>query len=554
MRKLIATLSFLLAALPLALFSVVSVAQGFIPEQAPPWVFADNYGRWALQGQNANTWTFSPAVLCQITQLNYKNKPTFYAFSNTLALAPVLISDNNQALSEVVTPGSYFAPTQTTCGANLAPANSHTTFTLQSGTGGLQEALNAVGGTTAPYITRVFLTKEWYAAVAGIASQNAVLAVSAQPQKIIGTVTGSSQANLVDITTTPETVYAWNGSQYAVVQGQPGFPNQGVLSYTQIAAPTALSTASTTTGIITTSAAGGTIPASSTYRLAATYVDASGGETLISTDSASTATIATGTGSTNSIAVTSPAASTGAVGWRIYMSAASGAAGSEILYTATCSATTSKQPLQTTFVSGTVCPIGSTATITAVVTGTATVPPTGSAYQRTGGVSGAFPPFTALGTVAAAGTGTLAVVNLPAGYLNSLGRSFEVCGNGNATTNATPGTLTLAIKVASVPGVTTITPFTAVSGTTTASAVVSYNFCVTFTTAATGTTGTLETHGWVSYGLAGTAPGTISQDIIVAVSSTVDLTKQDQLDFTITPTTTALTAAQQRQTSFIPIS
>lgn len=554
MRKLFAKLSFLLAALPLALiFPTVTVAQGFIPSQAPPWVFADDYGRFALQGQNTNTWTFSPANICQITQLGFKNKNTFYAFSDALALAPVLIADVNGANSEVVTPGSYFVPTQNTCGVNMSPANSHTTFTLQSGTGGLQEALNSVGGPNATYAHVIYLTPNWYSLVSGISSLNSTLAASVSPQSIIGSVTGSASAILVDVTTTPATTYSWNGSKYTASLGSGSLSNLGVISYTQVAAPAALSTSSTTSGIITTAASGGTIPASSTYRVAATYVDAGGGETLISTDSASTSTIQTGTGATNTITVTSPPALAGAVGWRLYVSAASGATGTEILYTPVCSASTSRIPLQTTFVAGTVCNIGSSATVTATVTGTAKVPATGSAYIRTGESSGSFPPFTALGTIATTNTGTLGIINLPAGFLNSLGRSIEVCGNGNATNNATPGTLTLATTLASIPGVTSITPFTAVSGTTTASAVVSFNFCVTYTTAATGATGTLEAHGWVSYGLAGTAVGTLSQDIIVAVSSTVDLTKQDQLAITLTPTTAGITAGQLRQLSVIPI-
>ena len=97
-------------------------------------------------------------------------------------------------------------------------------------------------------------------------------------------------------------------------------------------------------------------------------------------------------------------------------------------------------------------------------------------------------------------------------------------------------------------GTTTITPFTVVSPSIAASVIqLPFNFCETWTTAATGATGTLEAHGWVDYGVAGTAVGSLAQDIIFAVSSTVDLTKADQIQFTITPTTAGLTAAQLRQ-------
>jgi hypothetical protein len=186
------------------------------------------------------------------------------------------------------------------------------------------------------------------------------------------------------------------------------------------------------------------------------------------------------------------------------------------------------------------------------VTGTANIPTVNTAYPRTAGSSASYPPFTALGTVAAGATGTLGLINVPAYALNALGRQLTVCGTGYATTNSTAGTLTLATTLASIPGVTSITPFTAVSGSTAASAQAdNFQFCITFTTSVTGTSGKVETHGWVAYSLSGTAPYTLAGDILQAASSTIDLTKQDQLAFTIKPTTTALTAAQLRQLSVV---
>jgi hypothetical protein len=137
-----------------------------------------------------------------------------------------------------------------------------------------------------------------------------------------------------------------------------------------------------------------------------------------------------------------------------------------------------------------------------------------------------------------------------------LGRAIQVCGAGYATGATATGTLTLATTLASVPGVTSITPFTAISGATAGSTTqVPFDFCVTYTTAATGASGTLEAHGVVHWGLAGSAVDTPSMDFIYTVSSTVDLTKQDQLAITIKPTggTITTTAAQLRQLSIIPI-
>lgn len=531
-----------IAALILAAIGAVSgLAQSSAGQAyAQHWLFASDFGQWTVRMQSSSIYAWTPSSQCY-TSAN-GSAASFIAFAVS---APVAIIDpNSSTTSEVVTPSSVTL-NSTTCSIAVAPVNTHYNSYLQSGTGGLQEAINSVSS-TAPYKTLIWLDRNWYALAWAVPG--------ATPTSILAALNGNANAVIVDTTQMPFAYYTYNGVGYSQSGSTAAFPNLKVSSYTQIAAPAAVSTASVTTSILTTSATGGTITSGAgTFRVAQTYVDASGGETLISVDTAGTSTIAIGsTTSTNSITVTSPPAATGAVGWRLYITAASGATQTEILYTPTCSST-SAIANQSTFVSGTVCPIGASGTVGAIVTGTATIPTTGTAYPRLAGASGSYPPFTALGTVAAAATGVLGNVNFPAGYLNVLGRSIEVCGNGYATTNSTAGTLTLSTTLASIPGVTTITPFTAVSGSTAASAQADpFDFCITYTTAATGTTGTLEAHGWVLYSLSGTAVGTPAVDIITTVSSTIDLTKQDQLSFTIKPTTTALTAAQLRQLTIYP--
>ena len=533
-RKAVATVALLF-------LTGFAFAQG--PVTYPPtWVYARAYNGWSLIGQSANTYTFNGGV-CNYTPYNNGNTSAFFDFSgyqgSTLVYNPVWIQDANPALNEIVTPTST-TQSSASCGFAASTANNHTSFQLSSGTAGLQEAITTQLQTTP--IFDVVLDKYWYQLVAAFPA-------TTTPQSIIGALTGSVNVGIVDTTTSPWTFYAWNGTKY-VVQASTG----GVqfTSVTPVAAPTALSTSAASAGLITTATTGGTIPASSTYRLGATCVTALGGETTLSTDSASTATIATGSGTaTNTITVTSPAGCTtanGAVGWRLYNTAASGASLSEILYTPTCTLSTGQ------FVLPGVCAIGSSATITAIITGTATVPAANSAFIP--GVNAgnsplqamvSYPPFTALGTLATTVTGTIGEVNFPAGFLNSLGRHIHLHGNGNGATNSTPGTLTVAATLSSVPGVTTITPFTAVSGTTTASAVVSFIFDIDITTTATGATGTVEAHGTVCYNLAGTAVCSPAMDLIVAASSTLDLTKQDQLNITFKPTTTGVTSAQLRQ-------
>jgi hypothetical protein len=130
--------------------------------------------------------------------LNFINSSTFYAFSNTAALAPVFIQDNNQANSEVVTPGSFLAPTETTCGPALSPVNSHTTFSLQSGTGGLQEALNVRSGKN---VSMIVISGEWYSLISGIAGNNATLKASVTPADVLTNAICTSGEQVVDLTT-----------------------------------------------------------------------------------------------------------------------------------------------------------------------------------------------------------------------------------------------------------------------------------------------------------------------------------------------------------------
>lgn len=211
MRRIAASIAFLLASLA----PVYAVAQGFTPAGGPPWVYADNYGRFVLQGQHANTYTFQVSGFspCQITQFNFGDSSTFYAFSNTAALAPVFIQDNNSANSEVVTPGSFLTPTSTSCGPALAPTNAHITFSLQSGTGGLQEALNVRSGKSTPII----LSGEWYKLISGISGSNATLTNSVTPADVITNATCNSPATVIDITTTPWTSFGCNASHKLIV-------------------------------------------------------------------------------------------------------------------------------------------------------------------------------------------------------------------------------------------------------------------------------------------------------------------------------------------------
>ena len=557
MRESLKQIGRALALLGIVLMAALSVptatAQG---NQPPTWVFARNYGGWNIIGQQANTYTFNGGV-CNYAPYTNGNAPSFFVFSGYNASVqvfyPVLITDANQALSEIVTPTST-TQTSSSCGFAATTVNSHTSFVLTSGTGGLQEAVITQQQSTPVF--NVILDKFWYQSVAALPG-------SPTAASVIASVTGNSNVGIVDTTVTPWKYYAWDGTHYQPVMGSSAFPNLGVSSFTNIAAPTALSTSAASAGLITTATTGGTIPASSTYRLGASCVDASGGETTISVDSASTATIATGSGTaTNTISVTSPAgctAANGAVGWRLYMTAASGSTQTEILYTPTFSGWTSA--LQAVLAPATVIPIGQTATIGAIVTGTSKIPLTNTAYPRTAAASLAFPPFAAKAIAANTNVVTLGTINLPAGYLNSLGRSFKVCGV-ISTITGTEGAITLTgtVTTAGVVG-TNSTLYTAASGATTStSAPVNMDFCMVFTTAALSTTGSptggaIEAHGTEEVGLAGTAVSTPYQDILQATVGSLNLMAQDQIAINVVGDGTVVASSiQLRQLEVIPLS
>lgn len=217
MRRLIAWAIFLLAFLTPALVS----AQGFIPGPTPPWAFADDFGRWSFRGQALNTFTFTPSQSvngCLVTNYN-ENQPQFLATGASVGFAPVLIyDDGNPTNSEIVTPTSTLAPTQTTCGWNLSAVNTHKTFHLQSGTAGLQEAINTLGTFTTPYPSVVYLTPNWYKLVNGITTLNATLA-STTPASIIAALKGSVQVIIVDITQATPVTYVWHGVAAGYVSG-----------------------------------------------------------------------------------------------------------------------------------------------------------------------------------------------------------------------------------------------------------------------------------------------------------------------------------------------
>lgn len=157
-----------------------------------------------------------------------------------------------------------------------------------------------------------------------------------------------------------------------------------------------------------------------------------------------------------------------------------------------------------------------------------------------------FAPFTAPAQITT-GTTEAARVDLPAGFLNQVGRTIRIKAQFIYTPVSTAQVIP-SLFLYSLYGTTKVTLWTitplATSGTTASCGFIECEIV----TAATGATGTLEAHGLMASSLTtGTAPVmAVNGDAIQAVSSTVDLTKQDTITLAFTYGTADITV-QVRQ-------
>lgn len=162
------------------------------PYQQPQY-FAIDYGQWAIQGQSANTYLFSPGGLCN----GSASGTQFFPFSTN---GPVEIVDATPANSEVVTPSSV-TNTGSQCGFSASPSNNHYSFQVKSGTAGLQESLNALAVKSSAYPALIILDRNWFAT-----SNNIPGTTSAA---IIAAAAGNTHALLEDLTTAGPTFYVY---------------------------------------------------------------------------------------------------------------------------------------------------------------------------------------------------------------------------------------------------------------------------------------------------------------------------------------------------------
>lgn len=261
---------------------------------------------------------------------------------------------------------------------------------------------------------------------------------------------------------------------YVAVEDDRGFavqywtPQPGLSTFT---APTTLTATTVGFGLNGANTTGGNYVGADTYYACIAYVDIYGQEGPCS---ASFNALTAGTGSTNQIGFAAPAASTGAIGYTIYISLLSGSynlsykvplatySNGVLTSTGVCTLTTFEKTTAACAVTNTTYgQTGSTAQVSALTLATSPIAPQSGVISTTSvyipnaggrttyayvpgshvgtpGIPMAFPPFTAAPATGTTVPTVIGTINLPPNFMNWVGRTIEVCGEAvNASSQAT---------------------------------------------------------------------------------------------------------------------
>lgn len=470
-----------------------------------------NYDIDSTFGGNAvagGTYTFPISTCTQGLALGARNTNPF----NTNASIKIVdIASANTETVNGVTP-TYSGGL---CTLPVAPSNTHTSFHLRSGTCGLREALNDMGLNGG----EVIVDQKFYD---DGCTQSTITALNPLVTSTSGPILASQYVH--DISNGQDTWYTLKPSTLTLIS-PPSAPTSGTV-------------------------AGGTFT-NGNVLVSVTYVDALGGETLASSET----TQATG-GTTNGLTVTSPAASTGAVGYRVYMTAVGGSTLTGVLHTtaSNCTQTTLETIMTPT------CAIGASTTVLAPITSTSKIPieatsHTTFAFQPVGGTPNfsqaglgtpqtSFGPFAAVATISAAANSDVAQFYVPAGALNYLGKTLEVCFRANYSITST-GIPTWRLFAANSYAQSPVT-LASIIEITQAAAVTGVG-CFTIQTAATGASGTFWGTGSMMQTLNSSGAATAATDAGTAVSSALDLTKALYFSLNVSATTASVTSLTVNQ-------
>ena len=492
-----------------------------------------NWGVGQVKSTNAVTAGVGTMIL-SASSVTLQDGSVLYPFT----VPEQLMIDQGTSVAEIVTltsaSGCSTNAPNATCAITATFANAHgPSATITSATYGLQEALNdaasAVAGAQQSLV------------IAGNQLKGGVVVVdSTWP----GTSIAAPQSGA---TVTPWPNVAIEDTHGAVPQWYSLQPSNA----TAVATPIALTSGTISSG--TASSLGGV---SATWTNAAwyfcvTYVDLQGNESPCGPTYNFTATASV------VINVTAPAASTGAVGYNVYGGTSYAAAtrlpqvpgttgGPTCVLTTIETVTPACALSNTTYgqsasnatfavIPVTTQPQAPGATTTTFTTlQTVDLTHTVYNYQQTNGVP---PNFVAddasFPTIASTTTGTTFMLgrrHLPAGYLNTIGKTIRVTGEVSVTPNTVP-TLTLFIALAP-PWTASIPAKVCTMVNTTAQSAVVWNisFSCTITTQTTGATGTVLGNGWyMQQFTTGTTAGNLAVNNIVA-PVTVNLAAADELN------------------------
>lgn len=508
MKKFLAVLVALLTSLvnvPLPAFAQTGASIP-LPTRSGGKFYAASYGKWAV-----HTTSSTPAAAATInvdsgaplTNSGYgggvSDSRTLNAFQNSFPRGGgfISVSVDSGSSNEVVTlTGSSGCTSQanlgtgqlSTCSLTASSfANAHGQgATVTSGTAGLQEAINDAA-----------------------ASGGGVVLVDAGWTLLGGTtamlVAASVASNVVIEDDRASSVQYWN-------------PSQGGAG-TIFAAPTVLSAQAacdSTHTFCSDATVAGTWTSGTLYGCVA-YVDIMGQEGPCSTTANFTTVVS------KAVDVGAPAASTGAVGYVIYLSLIGGSYAASYAVPITSAVCTLTQLETTTpacaVTNTTYQQVGSSAQVIAPTVNTspgmllATTASATTAYvgtpngrsvayvyapsSRVGipGVPGYSLPFSITTAAATTVPNVVATINLPPGYMNQVGRTIRVCAfassTGTSTATVTQFTLWWEASLSNAAGpVPLVLGGPRVTGTL-SSAIDNYSFCQDLTTTVAGVTGTV---------------------------------------------------------------
>lgn len=474
----------------------------------------------ALQVGSGNTATGAQSITVTSNETNTNDSFALFPLATN---APILIG--NSTNQETVTPtsvGSYnltqYAPDAWSVSLAATFANIHGPQEfIASGTFGLQEAINAAAAAGGG---NVIVDPGWYA----LGGTAAIIAAATVPTSLVSAVGSSGLVRIVDLQALDVYTYTAN-------------------SVTVVAAPVAATSATVASlvGVVGTWTA-------ITEHVLFTYVTAAG-ESLASPDFSFTATANLAIGGSG------PAASAGAVGYRVYIGANA---------TTTCYLVPAIAANGTVIIAGSLpCfKIGTPFSVATATVAAALAPVQSSAFPvgfqpSTAGLPGGNiveGPFAVTGVVTAGTAIEGAIVQLPVAYLNRVNKAFRLTVEGIFTPVST-ATLILSVAIGSVYSGTETVIYTTTSAATSGTTAADFTLQVILRTAAIGATGTIEAHGFSISALAtGTANAAgVNIDAAQAPSGAVSLTGQDYIRVTINSGTANLTQSQVRTLLLEPL-